>query len=344
MSPVSTKEKPENKTAGPWAADWLCIAGAAGLVALALWHLLTLAGYSASDPLLSGEAPVKNFLGPAGALWARLSYSVAGLAAWLAVAVLPLAAFMAWKEKNFLRSLWILAGLLMLTLTGAGLLGFAKTTFSAGGGLLPLGGAAGAALAESCTEALGKAGGMTVCIMAAILGLAAVVWGLWPVLGPFLEPGDYLPEEKDAQAEPPAPETGKPDAAAKKDASEPVPPIPPEPPKIREQESRTAPQPEEDPRPAPRPAPEQDGWQEPGPRILARKPGPPQVENLDQPKAKDGYRLPPPGHTAGAGKAKGAGPRREPAPKLRPAPGKAGRLQCEGRRGGGGARACCHNL
>ena len=152
MSQVSKKEKPEAKNTKPGALDWLCIAGAAGLVALALWHLLSLAGYSASDPLLFRRSTGEKLPGPGRRRALGPAFLQRGRAGRLALR----SRFCPWppswpgRKKTFCGPCGYWPGFLMLTLTGAGLLGFAKTTFSAGGGLLPLGGAAGAALAESC--------------------------------------------------------------------------------------------------------------------------------------------------------------------------------------------------
>ncbi|MFH1035012.1 MAG: DNA translocase FtsK 4TM domain-containing protein [Pseudomonadota bacterium] len=181
------------------------------LLALVLWILalltgLALLGYSAADPTPGAwrAGPVANHLGQAGALVAGLGYELAGLGAWLLPLLMALAGGLAWRRRRLELLLPLWAGGLALLLALSCLLGLVGGQVGLGGARLPLGGQAGAAMAEHLRDVLGTNGAWTLGGLVFLAGLLPFAWALpWrrPALSQPAQPAP-APEQPRPRVEP----------------------------------------------------------------------------------------------------------------------------------------------
>ena len=155
----------------------LCEVLGVAFFGLALLWVISLASYSASDPVVffsTAAGRPGNFGGRAGALLAELAFQVLGFGAYL----LPPALVVVGWHYFWVRALtapWTkLAGAVVLFSATGALLAIGFGTLTVGGKAIPAGGALGAAVARLLTDQFNRTGALVLVLTALFLALLMV--------------------------------------------------------------------------------------------------------------------------------------------------------------------------
>jgi S-DNA-T family DNA segregation ATPase FtsK/SpoIIIE len=144
---------------------------------LALLWVISLASYSANDPVLffstAGGRP-GNFGGRVGALLAELAFQVLGFGAYLLPAALVVVGWHYFWVRALTAPWTKLAGGILLFSAAGALLAIGFGTLSVGGKAIPAGGALGAAVARLLTDQFNRTGALVLVLTALFLSLLMV--------------------------------------------------------------------------------------------------------------------------------------------------------------------------
>jgi len=155
----------------------LCEVLGVAFFGLALLWVISLASYSATDPVLFFSTAVGrpgNFGGRVGALLAELAFQVLGYGAYLLPAALVVVGWHYFWVRALAAPWTKLAGGVVLFGAGGAALAIAFGRLPIGGKAFPAGGALGAAVAGLLTEQLNRSGALVLVLTALFLSLLMV--------------------------------------------------------------------------------------------------------------------------------------------------------------------------